>query len=108
MVCGTSQELDIELPIKAYRAAFKKKKSSSINQSYLEPIIAMQDDDLEFPEHIEYAYYSIYNLYEKYGQGAEMDDWIIVNQALSSEKLSEDGYKEKLDNEIELIIQKQG
>ncbi len=45
----------------------------------------MQDHDLEFPKIIEFAYYSIYNLFCKYVKGRAIDDWIIVNQAISSE-----------------------
>ena len=41
-------------------------------------------NDLEFPDPVEYAYYAIYNLFRKYVQGRELDDWLIVNQALSS------------------------
>lgn len=108
MVCGTRQVVDNELPIKAYKAACKGKRSRSISQSYLEPMSAIQDDDLAFPENIEYAYYSIYNFYNKYSEKEDIDDWIIVNQALSSETLSEDGYKRKLEQEIEQIIRKQG
>lgn len=37
--------------------------SAEISHDYREPIAAMQDDDLEFPEHIELAWYAIYNLY---------------------------------------------
>jgi hypothetical protein len=45
----------------------------------------MQDKDLEFPGTVEYAYYSIYNLFKKYAALADIEDWQIVNQALSSE-----------------------
>jgi hypothetical protein len=52
---------------------------------YQEPIVALQDDDLELPGHIELAYYAIYNLYRSALAGAAIDDWLIVNQALSGE-----------------------
>jgi hypothetical protein len=44
----------------------------------------MQDDDLEFPDRVEFAYYSIYNLFNRYVSGRIDDDWLIVNQALSA------------------------
>ena len=37
--------------------------SPEISEAYKEPICAMQDDDLEFPEAIELAYYAVYNFY---------------------------------------------
>ncbi len=60
-----------------------------VAQRYQEPIVAMHDDDLTFPDNIEFAYYAIYNLFRKYALGTEIDDWLIVNQALSAEKDSE-------------------
>ena len=49
----------------------------------------MQDDDLVFPENITNAYYAVYNLFKKYGQDEDVDDWLIVDQALASEDDSE-------------------
>lgn len=46
----------------------------------------MQDDDLTFPDPIEFAYYALYNLFSRYTQQEPIDDWLIVNQALSSEE----------------------
>ncbi len=45
----------------------------------------MQDDDLTFPGPVTFAYYALYNLFKKYAGHEEVDDWLIVNQALSSE-----------------------
>ncbi len=59
----------------------------------------MEDFDLEFPYHIEFAYYSIYNLFKKYGVQANVDDWLIVNQALSSEA-DQDKWLQLLENAI--------
>ncbi len=50
----------------------------------------MQDDDLEFPDDIELAYYSIYNLFRRYVLADSIDDWLIVNQALSAHGESAD------------------
>lgn len=51
---------------------------------YQEPIAAMQDDDLIFPDNVAFAYYSIYNLFERYVTSRNIDEWLIANQALSS------------------------
>ena len=59
-VVGTQQEVDIQLPVDALDAAKK--------------------------EDVKFAYYALYNLFRKYAQREVVDDWLIVNQALSSEK----------------------
>ncbi|HLZ00295.1 MAG TPA: hypothetical protein VKT33_14650 [Candidatus Angelobacter sp.] len=45
---------------------------------------ALQDHDLEFPEQITFAYYSIYNLFGRYMSGDPIDDWLIVNQTMAA------------------------
>ena len=52
----------------------------------MEPMIAMREEYLTFPENITFAYYAIYNLFKKYVLKEDVDDWMIVNQALSSEE----------------------
>ncbi|MEK7470280.1 MAG: hypothetical protein AAB074_23160 [Planctomycetota bacterium] len=83
-VCGTVQQVDFKLPSDALEAAKSGRDDSGVGQRYEEPIAAMQDDDLEFPPDVEFAYYAIYNLFQKYAAGDVVDDWIIVNQALSA------------------------
>ena len=46
---------------------------------------ALQDENLVFPEPVAFAYYAIYNLFRKYAAQADVDDWLIVNQALAAE-----------------------
>jgi hypothetical protein len=58
--------------------------SADVQARYREPIVALQDDDLELPEEIEYAYYAVYNLFLRHGLAEPIDDWLIVNQAVSS------------------------
>ena len=84
-VCGTKQKLNINLPRDAIKSV--KEGINILNNKllYSEPIAAMQDEDLKFPESIMFAYYSIYNLFRKYICNDNIDDWLIVNQALSSE-----------------------
>jgi hypothetical protein len=84
-VVGTHQEVDKHLPADAFDSANQGIDLKDIQQRYLEPISALQDDDLEFPDHIEFAYYAIYNLFRKYAQDEMVDDWLIVNQAIASE-----------------------
>ncbi len=88
-VVGTQQQVDKHLPADALGSARQGTDSGHLGKRYEEPITAMQDDDLIFPENIEFAYYAIYNLFRKYALGKDIDDWLIVNQALSSEEDSE-------------------
>jgi len=82
-VAGTFQVVDVELPAEALEAVISGVRSN-IAKRYLEPICAMQDDDWEFNDDAEMAYYAIYNTYRKYIEGKEIDNWLIVNQSLSS------------------------
>ena len=85
-VVGTRQEVDKQLPADALNSASQRKDIANVEERYLEPIAAMQDTDLEFEEHITFAYYAIYNLFRKYVLDDEIDDWLIVNQALAAEQ----------------------
>jgi hypothetical protein len=84
-IAGTRQEVDKQLPVDAFEAAKQGVDSENIKNRYVEPIVAMEDDDLVFPDNIQFAYYALYNLFNKYAQGETVDDWLIVNKALSSE-----------------------
>jgi len=88
-VARTRQEVDKQLPFDSLMSAKQGLDSQNITQRYREPIVAMQDEDLTFPENITFAYYAIYNLFKKYAGNEVVDDWLIVNQALSSEDDSE-------------------
>ena len=59
--------------------------SDGLLDSFLEPINALEEMDWTPGQNIEYAFYSIYNLYKKYCHKEEIDNWLIINQALSSE-----------------------
>ena len=89
-VIGTIQRLDASLPRDAYDCAKKGNDSTAILKRYREPIISMKDGDLNFPKNIEYGYYSIFNLFQKYTQSENIDDWLIVNQGLSIEGIDLD------------------
>jgi hypothetical protein len=84
-VCGTRQAVDATLPRDALESARQGRDIANVKKRYGEPIVAMQDDDLVFDDFAEFAYYSLYNLFRKYAALEDIDDWLIVNQALSSE-----------------------
>jgi hypothetical protein len=88
-VVGTLQEVDQQLPSDSFSSAWQGFDSLNVAKRYQEPIAAMQDDDLVFPENICFAYNAIYNLFQKYAENKTIDDWLIVIQALSSENKSE-------------------
>jgi len=84
-VCGTHQTLDTGLPADAFDSAIAGHDIKRVGKRYQEPIAAMQDDDLILPDPIAFAYYTLYNLFNKYAEMEPVDDWLIVNQALSTE-----------------------
>ena len=83
-VCGTQQTVDRGLPARAFASAESGRDADGIADRYLEPLSAMQDDDLVFPDRIEDAYYAVYNLFRKYACAEAIDDWLIINQALAA------------------------
>jgi hypothetical protein len=85
-VVGLAHSVDSALPRDALASVEVGADRAGVAQRYLEPIAALQDDDLELPGHIELAYYAIYNLFRSAVDGAAIDDWLIVNQALSVEQ----------------------
>lgn len=88
-VVGTLQEVDKQLPFDSFETAKIGFDFRNVGERYPEPIVALQDNDLAFPDNIVFAYYAIYNLFKKYAENEAIDDWLIVNQALSSEMDSE-------------------
>ena len=84
-ICGTHQIVDKSLPKDAFEAVVRGRDERKIDSRYAEPISAMHDEYLEFPAKIEFAYYAIYNLFNKYILCHNIDDWLIANQALSAE-----------------------
>ncbi|MET9487385.1 hypothetical protein [Nocardia sp. NPDC006630] len=82
-IVGMWHHVDPELPADALRAAHAGMDLADIGNRYLEPITALQDDDLSFPDPAEFTYYAIYNCFRKYVRGDDIPDWLIVNQALS-------------------------
>ncbi|WP_395752582.1 hypothetical protein [Prosthecobacter sp.] len=89
-VCGTKQVVDQKLPAAAIAAVTAGRDSENVARRYGEPIAAMQDDDLEFPDSVKFAYYSIYNLFGRHVASQSIDDWLNVNQALSAHEEGSD------------------
>lgn len=83
-VTGTRQKLDWQLPQEAIEAVRLGRDEKNVDGRYMEPITALQDDDLEFPDEIEFAYYAIYNLFRFHVVQKLEDSWLIVNQALTA------------------------
>ena len=102
-VCGTLQDLDFTLPIDAIQSVKTGSDRSNIKERYLEPIAAIQDSDLIFPDEIELAYYAVYNLYNFYLTNKLDDSWLIINQSLSA--LGEDQAIINLETEVKNVAQ---
>jgi len=85
-VVGTLQEVDATLPRDALESVIKERDLRDVANRFNEPITAIDDRDLRFPANIQFAYHAIYNLFEKYvfPRGDGIDDWLIVEQALSA------------------------
>ncbi|GEP41583.1 hypothetical protein [Brevifollis gellanilyticus] len=84
-VCGTRQVVDVSLPAAALRCVIEGKDVEKVKSRYGEPIAAMQDEGLVFPDEVTFAYYAIYNLFGRHVLGRAIDDWLIANQALSAQ-----------------------
>jgi hypothetical protein len=84
-VVGMRHQVDVGLAHDALRSARLGTDVEGIQERYLEPTVAMQDDDLVFPKTIEFAYYAIYNCFCKHACGDDVDPWLIVNQAISAD-----------------------
>lgn len=89
-VVGMAHKMDLGLPFDAFDVIFnplapaiRRERIAALKERYLEPLSALQDGDLELPNQIEPGYYAIYNAFAKYALGRTIDDWLIVNQALS-------------------------
>ena len=84
-VIGMRHIVETGLPREAFECVLAGRERNDVGRRYWEPIVAMQDDDLVFPGRTTLTYYAIYNLFRKYVEHAPIDDWLIVNQAISCE-----------------------
>jgi len=83
-ITGLVQELDVGLPREALQAAQRGSEGAGIQERYKEPIAALQDQDLELPDAAKFAYYAIYNAFRCYVAGVDIEEKLILSQALSS------------------------
>ncbi|HET8647197.1 MAG TPA: hypothetical protein VFO85_17000, partial [Vicinamibacteria bacterium] len=83
-VVGAKHSVDVALPRDALAAATSGRRSPDVEARYGEPLAALQDDDLQLPDAVEFAFYAAYNCYRRHAQEADVDDWLIVNQALAA------------------------
>eukprot|EP00163_Fabomonas_tropica_P009530 TRINITY_DN1934_c0_g1_i6.p1 TRINITY_DN1934_c0_g1~~TRINITY_DN1934_c0_g1_i6.p1 ORF type:complete len:118 (+),score=12.19 TRINITY_DN1934_c0_g1_i6:78-431(+) len=69
-VVGTFHTMEDSLPADAYAQSvgilggqgtgvFSRPRLGWIGKRYQEPVVAMQDDDIELPSEVEYAYYAV-------------------------------------------------
>ena len=83
-ITGSIQTLEVALPREALNAIRLGTDNAKIQERYREPIVALQDVDLEVPDDAEFAYYAIYNAFRCYVQGLPIEEKLILNQALSA------------------------
>ncbi|MBB1627957.1 hypothetical protein [Achromobacter sp. UMC71] len=83
-VAGSCQQADTGLPREALAAVRDRRDTAGVESRYLEPIIALRDEDWVLPHAAASAYYAIYNGFRLHVLGQDIDAWLIVNQALSS------------------------
>ena len=83
-VVGTEQELDASLPRAALTAVVSGQDAKAIKARYLEPIVALEDEDIVLPKRAEFAYYAIYNLFSAQVLQQPLDPWLVPNQALAA------------------------
>jgi hypothetical protein len=83
-VAGSRQVLDAHLPREALESVLTGKDGREIDARYREPLVAMQDDDVQLPKEAEFAYYAIYNLFAAHALHNTNDPWLVLNQALAA------------------------
>jgi hypothetical protein len=98
-VVGMRHEVDVRLPYDALYCAQVGADVYGVENRYLEPIVAMQDDDLEFPATVRFAYYAIYHCFRKHACREDVDAWLVVNQALASTD-DEEAWSQRLTDAI--------
>lgn len=122
---GLEHVVENDLPVDAMHAikqhidGNQPENVERIDQRYREPIVAMQDHDyystdefdymdLDFPQHVEYAYYSIYNLFRLlFDDVVKIEESTIINQFISSQlSYDEEITREKNEGQVIAAFQK--
>lgn len=83
-VTGTTQSIDFNLPKNALTSVKENRDIADVENRYLEPITALQDDGLQLNEVAQYAFYAIYNLFGLHIKKKELDSLLIINQSISA------------------------
>jgi hypothetical protein len=83
-VVGMLHLVDVTLPARALAAVEGGEDLLGIERDYVEPIVAMQDGDLDMPPEVKDAYYSIYNLVRFARGDAGSTAVLVLDQAISS------------------------
>lgn len=96
-VVGMRHVVDMVLPQRAIEAVDRRLAGSHVDpaaiwDAYQEPIAALQDGDLDFPDDIARAYYAIYNLFGiVFGRTQLYDDGeLVILQAASGDGFVEE------------------
>lgn len=82
-VVGTYQKVDLNLPADALTSVRSKRDTASVQKRYLEPLSALQDDDLEWSGPVTLAFYAIYNAFCLHVLNRNIDKMLIIKQALA-------------------------
>lgn len=96
-VVGMHHEVKPDLPARSLALAKKELQHpgtqaaeiKALNDEFIEPIVAMQDDDWEMPDAVEKVFYAAYNLNE-FLNGlttttfAESQIYLVINQAIDA------------------------
>lgn len=97
-VVGMRHVVDIDLPARALEEVRRRHEAPDVlptQKDYVEPIVAMQDDDWEMSEQNEYAYYAIYNLHRFVFEPQDtVTASLVLNQAISATLRDQDSQEE--------------
>jgi len=87
-VVGLRHVVDPDLPARALdevRARHDEPDVRATVLAWVEPVVALQDQDLVLPERYEYAFYAIYNLHRLvFEPNPEITPALVLSQAISA------------------------
>ena len=82
---GVQRILDLQLPPDAFATASTGGETEKINARFQDPLAALHKGDLVLPQDVECAFHAIHNLFLRFACNEQIDEWLIVKQALSSD-----------------------
>lgn len=97
-ITGSTQIVELNLPEDAIKEVESSTFDAGVAERFKEPIVALQDMDLELPEQAELAYYGIYNAHRLFKQQANIEEKLVLNQLLSAlpDDLMEKSFREAI------------